>query len=343
MVITLGQLAERIGAQLEGDPERRIHGVGSLLGAGPEQLTFLASNRYRGQLAATRAGAVILRRQDAADCPVDRLINDNPYLSYARAAASFVDQEPLRAGRDPSAVIDPSAEVSPDAQIGALVAIGAGTKVAHHSYIGPGCVIGRGVTIGTGCRLVARVTICDGSRLGDRVLAQPGAVIGSDGFGHAHDGAHWVRIPQLGAVTIGDDVEIGANTTIDRGAIEDTVVESGVKLDNLVQVGHNVHIGSDTAVAGCVGIAGSTRIGRHCRIGGGAGFKGHIEVADGVQVSFMTAVSKSLLAPGSYASTTLVEPQGRWRRNCVRFRKLDELARRLISLERRFGTKEDKQ
>jgi UDP-3-O-[3-hydroxymyristoyl] glucosamine N-acyltransferase len=221
--------------------------------------------------------------------------------------------------------------------------VGADCRLGERSYIGPGCLLGRGVEIGSDCRLIARVTVCDDVRLGDRVLVQPGAVIGSDGFGYAMNGEHWVRIPQLGSVQIGDDVDIGANTTIDRGAVDDTVVEAGVKLDNLIQVGHNVRIGAGTAIAGCVGIAGSTHIGRHCQIGGGAGFNGHIEVADGVHVSFMTAVSKSLRESGSYASAPLVERKETWRRNSARFRQLDQLARRLIALEKRLGRKEENQ
>ena len=343
MAISLGELAQRVGARLDGDPERQLRGVGSLASAGPEQLSFLASARYRRHLAQTRAAAVILRPEDAAACPVDRLLCDNPYLTYAKAAAAFAPQDIRQPGVHASAVVDPSAAVAADASVAALVVVGPGSRIGAGSFIGPGCVIGRDVGIGSDCRLVARVTLCDGVRLGDRVLVHPGAVIGSDGFGHAFDGEHWVRIPQLGSVQIEDDVEIGANTTIDRGAVEDTVVEAGAKLDNLVQVGHNVRIGADTAIAGCVGIAGSTRIGSRCRIGGGAGFNGHIQVADGVQVSFMTAVSKSLLEPGSYASTTLVERQERWRRNSARFRQLDQLARRLIALERRLGTKDREQ
>ncbi|MGD2031165.1 MAG: UDP-3-O-(3-hydroxymyristoyl)glucosamine N-acyltransferase, partial [Gammaproteobacteria bacterium] len=282
MSVRLGDLAERSDCELRGDPDVEVTGVATLARAGPGEISFLANPAYREFLAETRAAAVILAEKDADRCPVSALISDNPYLAYARVAAVLHPQPPFQAGISERATVDSSASVAPSAWIGAGSVIESGAVIGEDSFVGPGCTIGSNAVIGAGCRLVARVTLCGDVTIGDRVLVHPGAVIGADGFGIARDGDRWVKVPQLGSVSIGNDVEIGANTTIDRGAIENTVLESGVKLDNQIQIGHNVRIGEHTVIAGCVGISGSTVIGRRCMIAGASGIGGHIQIADDV-------------------------------------------------------------
>ena len=339
--IKLGELARKIDAVLRGDSEKLVRGIGTLLNATPDQVSFLANKYYRRQLSETRSAAVIVCRELSPECPGNALITEDPYLGYARAAALFAPSEQARQGIHPSAVVDPEAEVHPSAYVGPQCVVESGSRLAAGVFVGPGCIIGRGSEVGAASQLVARVTLCHGVRLGKRVLVHPGAVIGSDGFGLARENGCWIKIAQLGSVLIGDDVEIGANTTIDRGAVDDTVIEQGVKLDNQIQVGHNVSIGAHTAIAGCVGIAGSTRIGNHCTVAGGAGFAGHLEIGNGAHVAMMTSVHRSLDEGEACASGTLAEPVTRWRRNCARFRRLDQLARRLIALERRVARQED--
>jgi UDP-3-O-[3-hydroxymyristoyl] glucosamine N-acyltransferase len=265
---------------------------------------------------------------------VATLVSANPPLALARVAALFTPAVARPGGIHLSAWVSERAELAPDAWVGPHSVVSAGAHIASGAYIGPGCVLEEDVYLGAGSHLVARVTLCRGVRLGQRVLVHPGAVIGSDGFGLANDAGRWVKIPQLGSVVIGDEVEIGANTTIDRGALDDTVLEEGVKLDNQVQVGHNVRIGAHTAVAGCVGIAGSARIGRYCAIGGGAGIGGHIDIVDHVQITAMSMVAKSITEPGVYSSGLPVEPNRVWNKISARLRRIDELARRLTALEK---------
>ncbi len=339
--LTLGELAAQIDAKLRGDPKRIVRGIGTLLNASPEEISFLANKAYRRQLRDTRSAAVIVSPKLSSECPAAALIIDDPYLGYARAAALFVPRQARSRGIHPTAVIETGATVDADAYVGPHCVIENGARVGAGVFLGPGCIIGRDSEIGDDCRLVARVTLCHGVRLGKRVLVHPGAVLGSDGFGLARENGHWMKIAQLGTVVIGDDVEIGANTTIDRGAVDDTVIEHGAKLDNQIQVGHNVTIGAHSAIAGCVGIAGSTRLGRDCTVAGGAGFAGHLEVGDRAHVAMMASVHTSLDEGESYASGTLAEPMARWRRNCARFRRLDQLARRLVSLERRVARQDD--
>ncbi|NIR59112.1 MAG: UDP-3-O-(3-hydroxymyristoyl)glucosamine N-acyltransferase [Gammaproteobacteria bacterium] len=340
MELTLGELAERTGAQLHGDPGVRVHAVAALGQAGPGTVAYLADARHRRLLAETRASAVILAPAQAADCPAAALVCANPHATYACVARLLHPTPQPEPGVHPTAVVSPEARLAPDAAVGPCAVIEAGAVLEAGVWVGPGCVVGAAAHLDAGTRLVARVTVAHGCRLGRRGLVHPGAVIGADGFGLARDGEVWIKVPQLGTVRIGDDVEIGANTTIDRGALEDTVIGDGVKLDNQVQVAHNVRIGAHTAVAGCVGIAGSVRIGRGCAIGGGVGIADHIRIADGVQVTGGSVVLQSITAPGVYSSGTPVESNGRWRRNFARFRQLDELWRRVRALEKSLTTKE---
>ncbi|NZA28047.1 UDP-3-O-(3-hydroxymyristoyl)glucosamine N-acyltransferase [Luteimonas sp. SJ-92] len=332
--LTTAELAQRLGLELRGDPAVRLRGVGSLEGAGPDELAFLSSPQYRARLAATRAGAVLLREEDAAGHVGTVILARDPYAAYARAAALFHPRAVARPGIHPAAVVHPEAEIDPAAEIGPLACIGARSRVAAGAIVGAGCVIGEDCEVGRDCELVARVTLVTRVRLGARVRIHPGAVLGADGFGLAMDGGRWLNVPQLGGVRIGDDCEIGANTTIDRGAIDDTVLEEDVRLDNLIQIAHNVHVGAHTAMAGCVGVAGSARIGRYCMIAGAAGVAGHLEICDHVTVTAMSMVSQSIREPGEYSSGISVMRSRDWRRNAARLRQLDGFARRVIALER---------
>lgn len=326
---TLGELAQRFGLSCRGDSAQAITGVGTLASARAGQVAFLANPLYRKQLANTQAAAVVLRESDAADCPVACLVAADPYVAFAKIAALF-DIEPENApGVHASAIISADARIDASARIGPHVSIGARSVVEACARIGPGCVIGDDCVIGANSELVARVTLVTRVRLGRNVRIHPGAVIGADGFGLAMDDGRWIKVPQLGGVRIGDDCEIGANTCIDRGALEDTVLEEDVRLDNQVQIGHNVVIGAHTAMAGCVAVAGSTRFGRYCLIGGGAGFVGHIDIADKVRVTAMSLVTHSLTEAGEYSSGTPIQPNRDWRRNAARFKHLDELARKM--------------
>jgi UDP-3-O-[3-hydroxymyristoyl] glucosamine N-acyltransferase len=335
--LTLTELAVAIGAELRGDPERCVERIATLQGADPSAVSFLANRHYRRQLEATRAAAVILSAQDAPLCPTAALVMDNPYLGYARAAGLLASVPAPRSGVHRTAWVSDEARVHESAWVGPQAVVEAGAVVGPRASVGPGCVVAAGAVLGADTRLVAQVSVGPGVRVGERTLVHPGVVLGADGFGLANDGGRWVKIPQLGAVVIGDDVEIGANTTIDRGALEDTVIEDGVKLDNQIQVGHNCRIGAHTAIAGCTGIAGSTRIGRHCMIGGGVGINGHIEICDGAVISGRSVVYQSITEPGSYASGVPLLPQEAWARAFQRFRQLDELARRVKRLEQAAG------
>lgn len=329
---TLASLAERFGLAVRGDGSLGISGVGTLAHAGAGQLAFLANPLYRKDLAVTTAAAVVLRESDADDSPVPCLIAGDPYTAFARIAALFEPRPAFRAGIHSSAAIAADASVDPGASIGPFVSIGARSRVAAGATIGPGCVIGEDCVIGADSELIARVTLVSRVRLGQRVRVHPGAVIGADGFGLAMAEGRWLKVPQLGGVVVGDDCEIGANTSIDRGAIEDTVLEEDVRLDNQIQIGHNVFVGAHTAMAGCAAVAGSARIGRYCLIGGGAGIVGHITLCDRVLVTAMSLVTHSISEPGEYSSGTPIQASRDWRRNAARFRHLDEMARKLKTL-----------
>ena len=326
-VFAASELAQRFGLELRGD-DRAVHGVGTLSNATPEQLSFLANPRYRSQLAETAAGVVVLRTDEADARDGTALLARDPYVEFAKIAALF-ERKPVRtAGIHPTAVVDASAQVDPAAHVGPHVSIGARSRIGAGASIGPGCVIGDDCEVGEGCELVARVTLVTRVRLGRRVLVHPGAVLGADGFGIAMDRGHWIKVPQLGGVLVGDDCEIGANTTIDRGALGDTVLEEDVRLDNQIQVGHNVRIGAHTAMAGCSAVAGSASIGRHCLVGGGAGILGHLEVCDRVVITAMSLVTHSIREPGEYSSGTPLMDNRSWRKSAARFKQLDDIARR---------------
>ena len=333
-VLSLGEIAQRFQLLLRGSDDAVITGVATLTAAGAGQLAFLANPRYRCELATTHAGAVLLREADAADCPVPCLVATDPYASFVRIAALFEPQREITAGVHPSTAIDASASVDAAASIGPFVSIGARSRIAAGAVIGAGCAIGEDCVVGEDCELVARVTLVRRVRLGRRVVVHPGAVLGADGFGLVMEDGHWQKVPQLGGVVIGDDCEIGANTSIDRGALGDTVLEEDVRLDNQIQIAHNVHIGAHTAMAGCVGVAGSAKIGRYCLIGGAAGIGGHLEICDHVTVTAMSMVLNSIDTPGEYSSGITLQDHRTWRRNVARFKHLDELARKLNKLVR---------
>jgi len=338
---TLGDIARALGARLQGDAQTPIVRVATLAAAGPGDLGFLANRRYRPQLRATRAAAVVLDEEFLADCPTAALVMSNPYLGFARAAALLNPPPAVPPGVHPSAQVDAEARVHPLASVGACAVVQAGAAVAAGAVIGPGCVVGEGAVVGEDSRLAANVTLCRGVVLGRRVLLHPGVVIGADGFGIANEDGVWEKVPQLGGVRLGDDVEVGANTTIDRGALEDTVVEEGVKLDNLIQVGHNVRIGAHTAVAACVAIGGSAHIGRRCTIGGAASLAGHLEIADDVHLTATSAVPNSITEPGVYSSGMPIQENRAWRRNVIRLRQLDDMARTLKALAARVAKLDD--
>ena len=326
-VFAASELAQRFDLQLRGE-DRAVHGVGTLSSASSDELGFLANPRYRSQLADTAAGVVVLRADDAEARSGTALVARDPYVAFAKIAALFEHKSTHAPGLHPSAVVDASATVDPSASIGPHVAIGARSRIGAGAIIGPGCVVGDDCEVGEACELVARVTLVARVRLGKRVLVHPGAVLGADGFGIAMDHGRWIKVPQLGGVVVGDDCEIGANTTIDRGALGDTVLEEDVRLDNQIQVGHNVRIGAHTAMAGCSAVAGSATIGRHCLVGGGAGILGHLEVCDRVVITAMSLVTHSIREPGEYSSGTPLMDNRSWRRSAARFKQLDDIARR---------------
>ena len=331
---TAAALAERFGLGLHGDGARVVCGVGTLAGAGPDHLAFLANPKYRSQLADSRAGIVVMREDDAEGYPGTALTARDPYVAFARIAALFEPRADVTAGIHASAVVATDAHVDADASVGPFVTVGARSRIEAGAVVGPGCVIGDDCIVGAGSELIARVTLVTRVRLGQRVRIHPGAVLGADGFGLAMEGGHWIKVPQLGGVVIGDDCEIGANTTIDRGAIDDTVLEDDVRLDNQIQIGHNVRIGAHTAMAGCSAVAGSARIGRHCLIGGAAGVLGHLEVCDRVVVTAMSLVTHSIREPGEYSSGTPLMDNRSWRKSAARFKQLDALARRVNAADK---------
>lgn len=342
MSFTLGELAVRFGCSLRGDPDVRVSRVATLQDAGPDAVTFLANPKYRRYLADTRAAAVVVEQRLVEACPTAALIATNPYATYARIAALLHPAAVTPAGIHPSAVVDPSARVDPTASIGARAVIEAEAVIGPRAAIGPGCVVMQGTTIGADTRLVASVTLCHHVTIGERCILHPGVVIGADGFGLAPDRGAWIKVPQIGGVRIGNDVEIGASTTIDRGAIEDTVLCDGVKLDNQIQVGHNVRIGAHTAIAGCTGISGSTVIGEHCMIGGMVGIAGHLTICDKVVITGLSLVSASISKPGYYSGSLAIDESTRFRKNAARFSRLDDLARQVKRLRRLAGdTAED--
>ena len=329
---SLGDLAERFGLELLGDRDATIRGVATLAAAECGDLGFLANPRYRAQLATTRASAVIVAAADTAGIDKERtalLVAEQPYVSFARIAALFADNAADTPGIHPSAVISADVDIAEGVSIGPFCVIESGSRIETGAVLGPHCTIGADCVVGAQSRLGANVTLVRRVRLGQRVLIHSGAVLGADGFGLAFDRDHWIKVPQMGGVRIGDDCEIGANTTIDRGALEDTVLEEDVRLDNQIQIAHNVVIGAHTAIAGCAAIAGSTRVGCYCLIGGAAGIIGHLTIADRVTITAMSLVTHSIREAGEYSSGTPIQESRLWRRNAARFKHLDKLARQV--------------
>lgn len=319
MSLTLGTIVERLGGRLLGRPEWVIEGLAPLLTARADQISFLSHPKYQSQLADSQAGCVIVSPAFES-AVIDRraaIVVNEPYLYFARLTRLWKHTHTQASGPriHPTAVIDPEACIAEDA------------------VIGPLCVVERGARVGAGSVLKSRVTLSEGCHIGDRCIVHSGVVIGADGFGFALNQGQWEKIEQLGAVRIGDDVEIGANTCIDRGALDDTVIENGVKLDNLIQIGHNVHIGAHTAMAGCVGVAGSARIGAHCTVGGGAVVLGHLTLADHVHISASSVVTRSILQPGQYTGMFPLDTNTNWEKNAASLKQLSRLRERIKTLE----------
>ncbi|UAL45029.1 UDP-3-O-(3-hydroxymyristoyl)glucosamine N-acyltransferase [Shewanella inventionis] len=332
--VTLKELGQLLGATIKGDASLEITSVATLEDAAQGQLSFLANSKYRAQLEATQASAVLLSEKDAEFYQGNALIVGDPYVAFARVA-QLLDTTPKQAlGIHPSAQIDPSAIIGEGVAIGANAVIDAGVILGENVQVGPGCVIGQDSIIGSGSRLWANVTIYHDVHMGQNCLVQSGTVIGSDGFGYANERGNWIKIPQTGGVRIGNNVEIGACTSIDRGALSHTEIHNGVIIDNQVQIAHNVVIGQNTAMAGGSIIAGSATIGKYCIIGGGCAVAGHLSIADGVHISGGTNVTSTIHEKGVYSSATIAMENKLWRRNTVRFRQLDELFNRVKLLEK---------
>lgn len=329
---SLAELAAQFGGDVVGDASVRISRIASLETAYAGDISFITSRRYAGLLAATRAAAVIVPTELKDATALPRIICDNPYAYYARVCALL--NPPVRdaVGVHERAWVAASAVVGEGVSIGPGAVVDENAEIGAMAQIGAGCYVGRGARIGAATRLHANSVIYHGCVIGERGIVHSGAVIGADGFGMAMDAGQWVKIPQIGRVVIGNDVEIGANTTIDRGALEDTIVEDDVKLDNQIQIGHNCFIGAHTAIAGCVGIAGSVRIGRYCRIGGSAMIIGHLEIADRVEISAGTLVPKSIRTPGKYTAVFPISEHQEWSRNASLIRHLRELRERVRTL-----------
>ena len=334
MPISLGELAAQFGCELIGDPDILISDVASLSTATDGALSFLSSAALKAQLASTGASAVIVREADAADVPRAAIIHDDPYACYARMAAIICPPPVFEPGVHASAIVDSTAVVADTAHVSANAVIGEGSEIGENVYVGPGTVIGPDCSVGRDSRLLSNVTLARAVRMGARNIIHPGAVLGSDGFGNAMTPEGWVKVPQLGGVHIGDDVEIGANTTVDCGALDDTVIGNGVRIDNLCMIAHNVHIGDHTAMAAMVGIAGSTRIGKRCLFAGKGGAVGHVTICDDVVVAALAFVSKDINEPGTYAASFPAQPARVWARQLARFRRLGALADRVTRLEK---------
>ncbi len=344
MSTRLKELVERLGGQLIGDESIEVTGVAPLSDAQSSQITFFSNPKLRAQAAQTMAAAIILSPAEdeviGATYQGSRIVTANPYAYFARVAQYFAAQSaiPAKPGLHPSAVVDPSARVAPEASIGPLVVIDADAVVEGNAVIDAGCFIGRGAKVGAGTHFHARVTFHAGCEIGQRGILHSGAVIGADGFGFANEGGAWIKIPQTGRVVIGDDVEIGANTTIDRGALADTVIEDGVKLDNQIQIGHNCHIGAHTLMSGCVGVAGSAKIGKYCTFGGAAMILGHLTIADHVTISSGTLVSRSIREPGLYTGFYPLAKNAEWEKSAAIVRNLPTMREKIRVLEKSIKT-----
>jgi UDP-3-O-[3-hydroxymyristoyl] glucosamine N-acyltransferase len=342
MSVTLAELIARFGGELVGDGSQTVRQVAPLDRALPDEIGFVSQNKYLSQLTDTRAGAVILPADARDATPLPRILTANPYLYFARVSALLNPPPRPPAGIHPAASVAPDAEIAADASIAAGAVVGSGARIGARTVVGANSVIGEHAQVGADCLLHAHVTLYHRCEVGDRCILHSGCVIGADGFGFAPDEGAWTKIPQIGRVLIGNDVEVGACTTIDRGALEDTVIEEGVKFDNLIQVAHNVHVGAHTVIAACTGIAGSARIGRHCMIGGAAMIFGHIDIADGTRISTNTLITKSLPRAGTYTSAMPFSDHEVWQKNAVHMRNLDKLVNRIKQLEKRLNELESK-
>ena len=338
---TLAEIVSRLGGELIGDPDVMVTRVATLDGATSDSITFLANEKYTSQLTSTRAGAVVVGPAFRDCVTVPHLVAENPYAYFAKVSALLNPLPAMVPGVHATAVVHESAIVDGTAEIGPMCVIDQDARIGARVRLGSGVHVGARTVIGDDTRMYSRVCVYHDIRIGSRVIVHAGAVLGADGFGIAMDEGRWLKVPQVGTVVIGDDVEIGANTTIDRGAIEDTVIEDGVKLDNQIQVAHNVHIGAHTAIAACVGIAGSSKIGRYCRIGGAAGIAGHLSICDHVEISAFTLITRSIRQPGSYTGAYPFEANGDWRRNAAQLPHLSEIARRVRALEKQEPKRTD--
>ncbi len=332
---SIKELAEIVGATVHGDTDVIISGIATLELAKQSELSFFTNRKYHKFLLTTQASIVILHPDDVDSCPTNAILSDDPYLAYAKIATWLTKDEQNKIQIASSAIIAANVTIGKNTNIEAHVVIGEGTKIGNNVRLSAGCVIGDNVNIANGTIIYPNASIYSNVMIGENTIIHSGAVIGSDGFGIANDKGQWFKVPQLGTVIIGDNVEVGANTTIDRGAIEDTVIENGVKLDNLIQIAHNVRIGENTAIAGCVGIAGSSTIGKHCAIGGGSGILGHLTIADHVHITATSLVTKSINESGVYSSGTPLQENAQWHKNFIRFKQLDKMARRLTALEKK--------
>ncbi len=330
----LADIAARFGGQVIGDADTQVRQIGTLEHATAGQIAFLANAKYRNQLEHSKASAVILSNADTDATALPRIVCDNPYSYFAKLSAFLNPLPECVPGVHSSAVIGQNTSISPQAHIGPLVTIGDGAVIGAGTVVMAGCSIGEGAILGENTLFYPNVTVYHECVIGNHVIAHSGAVIGSDGFGFAMEEGRWLKIPQIGRVIIGDHVEIGANTTIDRGALDDTVVEEGVILDNQIQVAHNVRIGAYTVIAGCVGIAGSATIGKYCRIGGSAGILGHLSIADGVEISSFTLVSKSIRKKGAYSGIYPFSDKETWLKSAAHLRHLDDMFARIKQLEK---------
>lgn len=333
MAWSLSQIATHIEGEVKGETSFEVDSFATLQSATANQISFLSNKKYKKYLASSNAGAIIVSTKLASEVPCNAIVVNNPYVAYAKAVALLNPSREYQSTIDPTASIDIDSTIHPSVHIGSQVVIESGVEIEQSVVIGAGSVLKKGVKVRQNTRLSANITLCENVQIGKRCIIHPGVVIGADGFGIANDNGKWIKIPQIGSVIIGDDVEIGANTTIDRGAIENTIIGNGVKLDNQIQIAHNVSIGENTVIAGCVGIAGSTQVGKNCILGGRAAITGHIVIADGVQLTGNTMVTKSITQAGSYSSGMPVEPTKQWHRNIVRYRQMDKLTERVKQLE----------
>jgi UDP-3-O-[3-hydroxymyristoyl] glucosamine N-acyltransferase len=338
--LSLGGLALRFGCTLRGDPDLRVDSVAGLSG-GPGSVGFLANPALLPELRGTRLGAVVIEPAHAQHCPVAALLHPNPHATFARIAALLHPPPPLVPGIHPTATVHPGAVLGRDVEVGPYVLVEQGARIGDRCRLAAHAIVGAGAVLGEDTRLMERASVLAGCEVGARCIIHPGAVIGADGFGNARDRGRWVKVPQIGRVRIGDDVEIGANTTVDRGALGDTVIEEGVRLDNQIQVAHNVVIGAHTAIAACTGIAGSTRIGRRCMIGGGTGIGGQLVIGDDIVIAGFGMVTRSLTTPGMYSNVLPAEEAHQWRRIVGRIKRLDALAARVRRLEASGGGQQE--